>query len=120
MTCPLIQLDFKDREVQTEDSQNSPTAITGVKVDAEMQTESEEAERIDIEQKTGGFQVSDDRKEIVLPRSESCPTLDVILSDVKDPDFLPPQEDILKLDLEQIKYFIMSKETDIVDDFVIL
>ena len=113
MTCPLIQLDFEDREVQTEDSQNSV-------VDAEMQTESEEAERIDIEQKTGGFQVSDDRKEIVLPRSESCPTLDVILSDVKDPDFLHPQEDFLNLDLEQIKYFIMSKETDIVDDFVIL
>ena len=103
----MIQLDFKDREVQTELSLK-----TFSNVDAEIQTESVEAESVDIEL------IEDE--ENIYPRSSSCPNLNLILSDEKDPDFLPLYEDILTVDLDRFNYFLMSKETDIVDDFVIL
>ena len=103
VTCPLIQFDFQDRETQTDISE---APLKNVFVEAETQTESEE---------TGAVTTEDSQ---VCLRSESCPNLDIILSDEIDPDFIPELEDTFDLDL--IKYYIMSKETDIVDDFVIL
>ena len=110
VTCPLIQFDFQDRETQT-DISKSP--LKNVFVEAETQTEREE---------TGAVSALDteDSHSQVCRRSESCPHLDFILSDETDPDFMPTPEDILTFDLDLIKYYIMSKETDIVDDFVIL
>ena len=107
-TCPLIQLDFKDQEIQTK------LPLAGL--DAEIQTESVEAEAVDIELN----EASEDGQENIYPRSTSCPHLNLTLSDEKDPDFLPLHEDILTFDLDRLNHFIMSKETDIVDDFVIL
>ena len=108
VTCPLIQFDFQDRETQT-DISKSP--LKNVFVEAETQTE-----------ETGAVSALDteDSHSQVCRRSESCPHLDFILSDETAPDFMPTPEDILTFDLDLIKYYIMSKETDIVDDFVIL
>ena len=102
MTCPLIQFDFQDRETQTDISQ---APLKNLFVEAETQTEREE---------------TDTEHSQVCQRSQSCPHLDILLSDEPDPDFRQPAEDILTFDLDQLKYYIMSKETDIVDDFVIL
>ena len=110
----LIQFDLRDSEVQTEVSLNTHTNLLR---DAQMQTESEEAESLGSEHTEEG---QDGGKEIKCPLSSSCPHLDVILSEEIDPDFPPLREDIFTFDLEQINHCIMSKETDIVDDFVIL
>ena len=106
--CPLIQFDFQDRETQTDISQ---APLNNGLVEAETQTEREQ---------TGADTPPDTEQSQVCPRSESCPHLDVILSEETDPDFRQPPDDILTFDLDQIKYYIMTKETDIVDDFVIL
>ena len=108
VTCPLIQYDFQDRESQTDISK---WPIKNVFVEAETQTERE---------KTGAVTPVDTEHSQVCLRSESCPHLDIILSDEADPDFRQPPDDLLTFDLDQIKYSIMSKETDIVEDFVIL
>lgn len=108
VTCPLIQYDFQDRETQT-DISKSP--LKNVFVKAETQTERE---------KTGAVTPLDTEHSQVCRRSDSCPHLDIILSEEADPDFMQPPDDMLTFDLDQIKYSIMSKETDIVDDFVIL
>ena len=106
VTCPLIQFDFQDRETQT-DISRSP--LKNVFVEAESQTEREQ---------TGAVTPLDTEHSQECPRSESCPHLDIILSDETDPDFIEQPD--LTFDLDQIKYYFMSKETDIVDDFVIL
>ena len=108
VTCPLIQYDFQDRESQT-DISKSP--IENVFVEVETQTERE---------KTGAVTPVDTEHSQVCLRSESCPHLDIWLSDETDPDFIEPPDDNLSFDLDQINHYFMSKETDIVDDFVIL
>lgn len=108
VTCPLIQFDFEDRETQT-DIAKGP--LEKVFVESETQTEREE---------TGAVPAPNTEDIQVCRRSESCPNLDIILSDEPDQDFLPAPDEILTFDLDLIKYYIMSKETDIVDDFVIL
>lgn len=104
----MIQFDFQDRETQTDISK---APLKNVFVEAESQTEREQTEAVTP---------LDTEHSQVCPRSESCPHLDIILSDETDPDFMRPPDDILTFDLDQIKYYFMSKETDIVDDFVIL
>ena len=104
----MIQFDFQDRETQTDISQ---APLNNGLVEAETQTEREQ---------TGADTPPDTEQSQVCPRSDSCPHLDVILSEETDPDFRQPPDDILTFDLDQIKYYIMTKETDIVDDFVIL
>ena len=114
VTCPLIQFDLRDSEVQTEVSLNTHTNLFR---DAQMQTESEKAESLGNQHTV---EVQDGGKEVKCPLSRSCPHLDVILSEEIDSDFPPLREDTFTFDLEQINHCIMSKETDIVDDFVIL
>ena len=69
VTCPLIQFDFQDRETQTDISK---APLKNVFVEAESQTERE---------KTGAVTPLDTEHSQVCPRSESCPHLDIILSD---------------------------------------